>query len=156
MSLDPRSRERLEALGRSLPQPLPSPEPRRPKPAQKPRHALEREQNPEQLFRELMTASRDGSVPPHLLERLRQLEQAPAARPAAPAGPPSGAATPRRTPRRTTAPADRDLYEAFEDLLGLAAEAEDAEQAPGSQRRDGDPPRPRSASPQPPRRPSRR
>jgi len=83
MALDPRSRERLEALGRTLPQPLPAPEPRpgrRAPESSAPRHAVEIEENPEQLFRELMAASADGTVPPHLLERLQQLEQARAAR----------------------------------------------------------------------------
>ncbi|MFM7313385.1 MAG: hypothetical protein ACKO0M_09495 [Cyanobium sp.] len=77
MALDPRSRERLEALGRSLPKPLPVPEPARParSEASAPRHAVETEQDPEQLFRELMAASADGNVPPHLLDRLRLLEQ---------------------------------------------------------------------------------
>lgn len=76
MPLDPRSRERLEALGRTLPQPLPAPEPARPsRAADAPRHAVETEEDPEQLFRELMAASADGSVPPHLLDRLRQLEK---------------------------------------------------------------------------------
>lgn len=77
MPLDPRSRERLEALGRRLPQPLPAPEPPRSSrsDASAPRHAVETEENPEQLFRELMAASADGSVPPHLLDRLRQLEK---------------------------------------------------------------------------------
>ena len=83
MALDPRSRERLEALGRRLPQPLPAPEPRpgrKPPESSAPRHPVEIEENPEQLFRELMAASADGTVPPHLLERLQQLEQARAAR----------------------------------------------------------------------------
>ena len=75
MSFDARSRERLEALGRQLPRPLPLPEPARPRP-DAPRHAVEIEQDPEQLFRELMAASADGSVPPHLMDRLRELEQA--------------------------------------------------------------------------------
>ena len=75
MSFDARSRERLEALGRQLPKPLPLPEPARPQTGpDAPRHALETEQDPEQLFRELMAASADGNVPPHLLERLRELE----------------------------------------------------------------------------------
>lgn len=94
MPLDPRSRERLEALGRTLPQPLPAPEPPRSSRAEAsaPRHAVETEENPEQLFRELMAASADGSVPPHLLDRLRQLEkQRLRSRPAA--GPQSFAAT---------------------------------------------------------------
>ena len=81
MSFDARSRERLEALGRQLPQKLPSPAPATPTPPGNPapqgRHPLELERNPEQLFRELMRASADGTVPPHLIDRLRQLESGP-------------------------------------------------------------------------------
>lgn len=75
MSFDPRSRERLEALGRTLPQKLPNTQqaPADPSPVAG-RHRLETEQDPEALFRELITASADGSVPSHLLERLRELE----------------------------------------------------------------------------------
>lgn len=144
MSLDPRSRERLEALGRSLPQPLPAPEPRRVKPASEPRHPVEREQNPEQLFRELMTASKDGHVPPHLLERLRQLEQPRSPRPAATPGPGAGPGG----SSRPALPPDQDLYEAFEDLLSLSSD-DDPPQA--SLRNRGLRPAP-SHSPQPPRR----
>lgn len=147
MSFDPRSRERLEALGRQLPQPLPNPEPRRSPQASEPRHAVEREENPEQLFRELMRASKDGSVPPHLLDRLRQLEQArlPRRSPAMPAAAARGpAATPSPDP-------DRDLYEAFEDLLRLS-EDDDGEPSPRSSR-PGAASRPAAArAAQPPRR----
>ena len=76
MSFDARSLERLQQLGRSLPQPLPKPTPKAspdPPPGQR-LHPVETEENPEALFRELMTVSPDGSVPPHLLERLRDLE----------------------------------------------------------------------------------
>ncbi|MFM7362081.1 MAG: hypothetical protein ACKO25_09715 [Cyanobium sp.] len=84
MTLDARSRERLEALGRRLPQALPVPQQVTPPAAAggggTPRlHPLETEQDPEQLFRELMAASPDGTVPPHLMERLRELEQTAAA-----------------------------------------------------------------------------
>jgi hypothetical protein len=75
MSFDARSLERLKQLGRSLPQPLPKPAPERPQAAAPKLHRLETEQDPEALFRELMQASADGSVPPHLMQRLRQLEQ---------------------------------------------------------------------------------
>ena len=86
---------------------------------------MEREQNPEQLFRELMTASKDGHVPPHLLERLRQLEQARSPRrPSTPAASPGSGGSSKSAP-----PADQDLYEAFEDLLSLAAEEERSEPA---------------------------
>jgi len=41
------------------------------------RHRLEREQDPAELFRALISASADGTVPPHLLDRLRELEAPP-------------------------------------------------------------------------------
>jgi hypothetical protein len=76
MTFDARSREQLEALGRRLPKPLPAPEPAASRPAPSPRrHRLETENDPQQLFRELIAASPDGTVPPHLMERLRELEQ---------------------------------------------------------------------------------
>jgi len=146
MSFDARSRERLEALGRQLPQKLPPPSPAAPAPQADPspegRHPLERERNPEQLFRELMQASADGTVPPHLLDRLRQLESVP--KPAlaqagnSPAGRPSGsptagAGTGARAPRQSKASrprpgqgamgprrvegADAELYTSFQQLL---------------------------------------
>ena len=75
MSFDPRSLERLRELGRQLPARLPEPE----KPVAAPkasqvRHRVETEKNPEELFRELMKASQDGTVPEHLMDRLKQLE----------------------------------------------------------------------------------
>ncbi|AII49613.1 hypothetical protein KR52_10720 [Synechococcus sp. KORDI-52] len=75
MSFDPRSLERLRELGRQLPARLPEPE----KPSAEPkasqvRHRVETEKNPEELFRELMKASQDGTVPEHLMARLKQLE----------------------------------------------------------------------------------
>jgi hypothetical protein len=143
MPLDPRSRERLEALGRTLPQPLPAPEPPRPsRAADAPRHAVETEEDPEQLFRELMAASTDGSVPPHLLDRLRQLEkQRQRSRPAIASQPVSPAAAAAAgqavasqpaTARRRSGPAQKpgrsgraaapgseedELYTAFAQLL---------------------------------------
>ncbi|EDY38091.1 conserved hypothetical protein [Cyanobium sp. PCC 7001] len=75
MSFDARSLERLQQLGRTLPKPLPKPEaPPPPARADRPRHKVETETDPEALFRELMQASPDGTVPPHLLDRLRALE----------------------------------------------------------------------------------
>ena len=141
MSFDARSRERLEALGRQLPQKLPppaaaaAPSPPQANAGQPGRHALELERNPEQLFRELMQASADGTVPPHLLDRLRELENS--AKPSTAAatnrpGAPSGAATPTNPdrspsakPRRSQAAmgrrrvegADAELYTAFQQLL---------------------------------------
>jgi hypothetical protein len=108
---------------------------------------VETEQDPQKLFRALMNVSADGSVPPHLLERLRQLETPPTSagspvagspRPGPAGGPGSGpgggqssdgaspgAASRRRTPTPRTGanrrpPADdteRELYTAFQQLL---------------------------------------
>jgi hypothetical protein len=78
MSFDAHSLERLRQLGRSLPQRLPQPDAAaqaaEPTPARERRHRVETENNPEALFHELMQVSPDGSVPPHLLDRLRQAE----------------------------------------------------------------------------------
>ena len=123
MSFDAHSRERLEALGRTLPQPLPQPQPAAgssPRATEK-RHRVEVEENPEALFRELMEVSPDGSVPPHLIERLKQLE---ARRQPAAQVPVKGAAqTPvqpspsRGGPRRGPGPDHGDLYTVFQQLL---------------------------------------
>ena len=123
MSFDAHSRERLEALGRTLPQPLPQPQPAAgssPRATEK-RHRVEVEENPEALFRELMEVSPDGSVPPHPIERLKQLE---ARRQPAAQVPVKGAAqTPvqpspsRGGPRRGPGPDHGDLYTAFQQLL---------------------------------------
>lgn len=125
MSFDARSRERLQALGRSLPQPLPKPE--QPQQSQTKasdrRHKVELEQNPEALFRELMQVSPDGTVPPHLMERLRELESrrqsaTPAPAPSIAASPTKlrGRNTPGRADRRTAAEYG-DQYTAFQQLL---------------------------------------
>jgi hypothetical protein len=138
MSFDPRSLERLRQLGRTLPQPLPPPEPApapaaaAASPAEGRRHRLETETDPEALFHELVRTSADGSAPPHLLERLRDLE-ARRARPAIPGpgaaatqsgsgagGQGSGRSTGRATRRGAEARRSRaqnDLYTAFEQLL---------------------------------------
>lgn len=77
MSFDPRSLERLKELGRQLPKALPNPETET-KPStrsNRPKHKVETEQNPEALFHELMKVSQDGTVPEHLMSRLRSTEQ---------------------------------------------------------------------------------
>lgn len=137
MSFDPRSLERLRELGRSLPQPLPKPEPKPSAPARaaEPRHKVETETDPDQLFRELMQASADGTVPPHLMERLRQVEGQRRQRPAAAGAPspgtsgasPSGAEIQRPGARRRDTAIGRpnpklaadhgELYTAFQQLL---------------------------------------
>ena len=77
MSFDPRSLERLKQLGRQLPQELPTPKPdtNTPAKATQRRHRVETEQDPQALFHELMQVSQDGTVPEHLLARLRDAEQ---------------------------------------------------------------------------------
>jgi hypothetical protein len=113
MAFDPRSLERLRQLGRSLPQPLPQPEAPRPSKASAPRHALETETDPEALFRELMQASPDGTVPPHLMARLRQLESGRQQQAERPAGSQPGKASPQGSHSRE----QQDLYTAFQQML---------------------------------------
>lgn len=138
MSFDARSLERLQQLGRSLPKPLPKPETAAAAaPASQKRHRVETETDPQALFRELMQVSPDGSVPPHLLDRLRQAEtdqqrarqaeqrqaiqrQASQA-PSPTAGlQPRGASDELRPNRQRRAPANAEeleLYTAFQQLL---------------------------------------
>jgi hypothetical protein len=138
MSFDARSLERLQQLGRSLPKPLPKPEapPAAEAPASQKRHRVETETDPQALFRELMQVSPDGSVPPHLLDRLRQAEadqqrarQAMQSQ-AIPQGQglqPRGASNELRPNRQRRAPASNEeleLYTAFQQLL-LEGDEED-------------------------------
>ena len=134
MSFDPRSIERLRELGRQLPARLPEPE----KPASAPkasqvRHRVETEKNPEELFRALMKASQDGTVPEHLMDRLKQLEaqRKPSAQPspfnsndttpalAAPARsqPGPGKNTQPKRPKVDPGSEEESLYVAFGQLL---------------------------------------
>ena len=149
MSFDARSLERLQQLGRSLPQPLPTPEPTpAPTPASAQHHRVETETDPQALFRELMQVSPDGTVPPHLMDRLRQAEADAAAAAAMavaaqrrqslePQPSQSRSPQPGRRPGgggRTTPPAngqrrtpasseELELYSAFQDLLHLESDA---------------------------------
>ena len=77
MSFDPRSLERLKELGRSLPEPIAPPQQtaNRPLKATEKRHRIETEDNPQRLFQELMKASSDGTVPDHLMARLKDAER---------------------------------------------------------------------------------
>ncbi len=138
MSFDSRSLERLQQLGRSLPKPLPKPETAAAAaPASQKRHRVETETDPQALFRELMQVSPDGSVPPHLLDRLRQAEtdqqrarqaeqrqaiqrQASQAQSATAGLQPRGASDELRPNRQRRAPANAEeleLYTAFQQLL---------------------------------------
>ena len=78
MTFDSHSLKRLEELGRKLPKEIltsQSKEPSKPLETKKQNlHPVEIENDPEQLFLELMEISPDGNVPPHLLERLKTLE----------------------------------------------------------------------------------
>ena len=77
MSFDPRSLERLKQLGRQLPEAIPAPatETKRAAKDSRPRHKVETEQDPKALFHELMQVSQDGTVPEHLMARLRDAEE---------------------------------------------------------------------------------
>tara|TARA_Y100001968_G_scaffold304859_1_gene320235 strand:- start:183 stop:548 length:366 start_codon:yes stop_codon:yes gene_type:complete len=78
MTFDSHSLERLKELGRKLPKVISNSQPNESESSKVTKksnlHPVEIETNPEQLFRELMEISPDGNVPPHLLERLKQLE----------------------------------------------------------------------------------
>ena len=129
MSFDPRSLERLRELGRQLPARLPEPE----KPSAAPkasqvRHRVETEKNPEELFRELMKASQDGTVPEHLMARLKQLEaqSKPSAQPSpfnsnddtpARSQPGPGKNTQPKRPKVDPGSEEESLYVAFGQLL---------------------------------------
>ena len=142
MGFDARSLERLQQLGRTLPQALPKPEPRptggppEPTPASAKRHRVETETDPQALFRALMQVSPDGTVPPHLMERLRQAEAASAGAPAKGRGegttrPPARPAGQRRSAARTPLSAEeQELYSAFQDLLHLEDDDDDAAAGP--------------------------
>ena len=144
MAFDPRSLERLKELGRTLPKPLPASAPpsQGPKRASEQRHRVETETDPDALFRELITVSPDGTVPPHLLERLRQSEQEKLAKPpvASPSGQPqarqvrgTNPGNGRRRPQanqlqsnrglargkaqQPTSEGERQFYADFQDLL---------------------------------------
>ena len=76
MSFDPHSIERLRDLGRKLPQKLETPKiPTKSNSLTSPQiHPIETEEDPEKLFQELMNASPDGNVPPHLINQLKECE----------------------------------------------------------------------------------
>ena len=78
MTFDNHSLERLKELGRKLPDKISKSQQIESKTLKETKkrnlHPVEIETNPEKLFRELIEASPDGNVPPHLLERLKKLE----------------------------------------------------------------------------------
>ena len=134
MSFDARSLERLRDLGRQLPQKLQEPkaEVQSPTPAKQKRHKIETEDDPQALFRELMQVSRDGSVPEHMLARLKSLEarrspasdssvaatEAPNPLAAGAASSPSKSKTTQPSrPKVTPGSEEESLYVAFGQLL---------------------------------------
>ena len=136
MSFDSRSLERLQELGRTLPQPLASPTPvakSQPKASER-RHRVEIEDDPQALFRELMQVSPDGTVPPHLMARLKEAEsrQKPLQQPPRPGDQPGGNPSQQQRaqqkrgqqkqtslgkPDPRTAKEHGELYTAFQQLL---------------------------------------
>ena len=136
MSFDARSLERLQELGRTLPQPLASPTPAaksQPKASER-RHRVEIEDDPQALFRELMLVSPDGTVPPHLMARLKEAEsrQKPLQQPQRPGDQPGGNPAQQQRgqqkrgqqkqtslgkPDPRTAQDHGELYTAFQQLL---------------------------------------
>ena len=78
MTFDNHNLERLKELGRKLPKEISTSQPNEsiiPKNRKKHQlHPVEVETNPEKLFRELIEISPDGNIPPHLLERLKDIE----------------------------------------------------------------------------------
>ncbi len=132
MSFDAHSLERLRKLGRQLPQPLPAPQPAvgaAPRASEK-RHKVETETDPEALFHELMQVSPDGTVPPHLIDRLRRVEenkqrqrreerlrQDPPAGGGPPPAPRQGELRPNRNRRQPAGSEEQQLYTEFQALL---------------------------------------
>jgi len=125
MAFDSRSLERLQALGRQLPQPLHTP---KSQPAKPPAllHPVETEEDPQELFRQLIKVSPDGKVPDHLLARLREMEAK--AKPTAAqqsgrtATEPAKAKLQQLRKKQQTQPSERlnpdsELYTAFQQLL---------------------------------------
>tara|TARA_Y100001968_G_scaffold325158_1_gene365917 strand:- start:72 stop:458 length:387 start_codon:yes stop_codon:yes gene_type:complete len=76
MSFDSHSLDRLRELGRKLPQKLPKADaaPNKESTQQTNLHQVETEENPQQLFHSLMDISPNGSVPSHLVTRLKEIE----------------------------------------------------------------------------------
>ncbi len=77
MNLDPHSLKRLQEIRRELPEKLSkldSLSTKEVRPNNK-IHAIETEEDPSTLFKELMQASPDGNVPKHMIVRLKEIEK---------------------------------------------------------------------------------
>ena len=77
MSFDSHSLERLHQLGRQLPKPfdIPNQSICSSKKSRGKKHPIETEDDPNNLFKELINASSDGKVPKHLINRLKETEE---------------------------------------------------------------------------------
>ena len=76
MVLDPENIKRLQDFNKRLENPSKAThvQTKRTNPLKQSLHPIETEENPQQLFRELMKASANGDVPAHLMKRLKELE----------------------------------------------------------------------------------
>ena len=76
MSLNKRNLNKLSEILRQLPEPLPSPQPLPPKQNKNQRklHRIETEEDPSNLFYELINASNDANIPSHMIKRLKEIE----------------------------------------------------------------------------------
>ncbi len=76
MNFNSHSLQRLRELGRNLPKPLPKPNKETQIEHNKTQtiHPVETENNPEELFKQLLEISPDGNIPSHLIDRLKQAE----------------------------------------------------------------------------------
>tara|TARA_Y100001968_G_C19411442_1_gene746529 strand:+ start:1473 stop:1886 length:414 start_codon:yes stop_codon:yes gene_type:complete len=77
MSLNKTNLERLRQLGRQLPQKLPTETTNLPKRdlPEKQKSNITEEKKPEELFKEIVMASSDGNIAPHLITKLKEAEQ---------------------------------------------------------------------------------
>ena len=76
MSINKRNLNKLSEILRQLPEPLPSPQPLPPKQNKNQRklHRIETEEDPSNLFYELINASNDANIPSHMIKRLKEIE----------------------------------------------------------------------------------
>ena len=76
MNFDSQSLERLRKLSRQLPPPLPTPNKALStnQESNSRLHRIETEEDPHELFKELIKASPDGKIPKHLIDRLKEVE----------------------------------------------------------------------------------
>ena len=74
MTFNPENLNKLRELARQLPKKLPTPKTSPNSNTKNKLHKVETEEDPEKLFKALIDISPNGTVPPHLIERLKSLE----------------------------------------------------------------------------------